>query len=141
MGVQTKEFLAQQGRLGPGVRNGRGGRFTSSRSEKGRKFAQKVLFGKPSAKDPEYLTNLRSRINSGFASAQEIHLLRLLFGDPPKADAGRDNDQERFSQIRANILRFLQESPEEARVLNAKVTRAPRMLALPVRGDDPDGRA
>jgi len=120
------DFIAQQAK--PKAR-GEDGKLTSSRSEAGRKVALRLL------EDPEYVASLRLRLIAGVAGAMEVHLHRMAYGEPPKADLEKDRDQERFLAQRDAVLTFLREAPEQARALSAVVTRAPRVLALPPRDE------
>ena len=123
-------FLAQMGKAPRGVTRAKDGKLTSSRSEKGRSFAEAFV------NDPKYRAALRERLLAGVAGPVEVQLLRMAFGDPPKSDIEKDHDQERFRTMRGDVLRFLQEQPDEARVLNAVVTRAPRLsLSAPPEAD------
>jgi len=125
------DFVAQQGNP-LGVTRGADGKLTSSRSEAGRKVALRLL------ERPAYVRSLYRRLLQGVAGTMEVHLHRMAYGDPPKADTERDQDQERFLAMREAVLAFLKDSPEQAKALNAVVTRAPRLLSLPPRPAQPD---
>lgn len=81
--------------------------------------------------DQKYQKNLLRRLRDGIAGPIEIWLWRYAFGDPAKSDEESKLQHERYEKMRAEVLEFLKSAPERARVLEAAVTKAPRLLPLP----------
>jgi hypothetical protein len=123
--MPKKDFYAQVGQPPKGVVRAKDGKLTSSRSERGRKLAMDLL------EDPEYRKTLRERLMTGTAGPIEVHLWRMAYGEPQKDDSGKAAEEARFAAMREQLGRFLREKADEARTLNAVVTRAPRVLELP----------
>jgi len=126
----SPEFLAHISQAVPVGRDKRGRLKQSSRSAKAEKWARGVLFGKERPNDSDYIKSLRARLKNGVAGSQEIQLWRMIFGDPPKADVGRNEDAAHFEEVRRDLFEFLLSAPAEARELSARLTR-PRLLPGP----------
>lgn len=109
----------------PSVFNGPDGRLTSKKSEFGKALASSLL------NDPEYQQTLQERLRTGTAGPIEVYLWRKAFGDPEKDDSLRAAEEERFKKIREELRMYMENHHEKARVLDAVVTGAPRLLPLP----------
>lgn len=97
---------------------------TSSRVRMGQALALHFL------NDREYRQNVMLRLRAGEAPQLEVFLWRQAFGDPPKDDGARQDAEKRFEAIRRE-LRELMKEPERARLIAARVTRAPALLPMP----------
>lgn len=108
------------------------GRFDTPRAQMGRAHALSIL------NDPDYQRNLLERMIAGEAGAIEVWIWRLGYGEPRKDETEDELARERFAAMRAEVREFLRSHPEQARVIDAKVQGAVRMLPAPRgNGDDP----
>jgi hypothetical protein len=109
------------------------GRLESTRTARGKAFAERLFFGTLGENASVYEKNLLGRILAGEAKHQETYLLRLLFGDPPKAkeDDGAELN-EHFERLRDELNYMLRQHPELARQMAAAVSQRSARLALPM---------
>lgn len=117
-------FLQQVGKLGEGVTPSPKG-MTSSRVETGRAIIAGIIH------DAEYLEKVKIRVREGLAPQLEVYFWKYLHGDPPKDMSAQDEERAKYEKIRAELHEYMQNHKEEARVLSAVVTRAPRLLPPP----------
>jgi len=115
--------------LQPGGEKDEKGRFTSSRAEMGREHALSIL------NSPKYRDQLARRMEAGEGGAIEVWIWRIGYGDPPKAKEDSGEDEARFVRMRNRLRAFMQENPEEARVMAAMLARQPRPLPPPPDAD------
>ena len=121
----SPEFLARVGKTAPTVTRAKNGRLTTSRSEFGKEIATALV------NDPQYRKGVLERLRAGVAGPLEVHLWRLAFGDPQKDDSERAAEIAKFDKIRDELRDYMSKNRDQARVLDAVVTRAPRLLPLP----------
>lgn len=102
------------------------GRFGTERQREAKKIAAKLL------DDPDYLAALKDRLIAGEAGQMEVLLWRYRHGEPPKAE----NEESklmlaRLEEGRRKLAEFMQQHPQAAQVLDAKVVKR---KALPFPG-------
>jgi hypothetical protein len=100
-----------------GVEKDAQGKFTSTRSERGRKHALEIL------EDPKYREKLMERMRLGDAGPIEVWIWRIGYGDPPRARDDDDGDAERFERMRVRLREFMKRHPDEARELRRAIAK------------------
>jgi hypothetical protein len=98
---------------------------TDQGTKSGRSLA-KIL-----ALDSRYQKNLLKRMRQGIAGPVEIWVWRYAFGEPEKNVEEAKRQTEAYEKMRADVRNFLETAPERSKILEAAVTRAPRLLPLP----------
>jgi hypothetical protein len=94
-------------------------------SKSGRSVAKMLL------DSPKYRKKLAKRLEDGIAGPIEIWLWRYAYGEPEKNVEEQKRQLEAYEKMRNDVKAFLEAAPERSRVLEAAVTRAPRLLPLP----------
>lgn len=75
--------------------------------------------------DPIYRINLLRRFRQGEGGALEVWFWRWKLGDPkPAKDASDEGDQKRFKEIRAEVMRLIQENRGRHDELEAEILGA-----------------
>lgn len=72
--------------------------------------------------DPIYRIGLLRRFRRGEGGALEVWFWRWKLGDPKPAKAATDEkDRERFNELRAAVLKMIQERPDEHEAVEAQI--------------------
>lgn len=137
--LERQALELQRGETGhlPEVPRTPDGQFGTLARRQGRALAQAILFDPKIEEnlklEPDsYLANLIVRLKAGEAGQMELLIWRYALGEPQKSS---DDEERRQAQVRdrarERLRGVLVDEPARARVLDAKVMGATRLLPMP----------